>query len=159
MAGAASVKIEVSVDARRLERALRVLSDEDAPFLRVALEESGQELAGASRSRAPGGIAGAVQFAGVKGRSNRLRATVVVKHPAAKAMEFGRQTYYRGFTGRRMKATGSPFKAGRGGQKAQPYIGIVKGNAAIGAVGPGVRLRLERAIAQEWDRIASEGGE
>ncbi|PKN81534.1 MAG: hypothetical protein CVU47_06360 [Chloroflexi bacterium HGW-Chloroflexi-9] len=157
MAGAASVNIQVSVDARRLNRALQVLAEPDAPFLRQALEESGRELASAAASRAPGSIASTVAFAGVKGRANRLRATVVVKHPAAKAREFGRQTFYRSYEDRRMKATGVPFKAGRRGQKAQPFIGIVKGNAAIGAVGPGVRQRLERAVTQEWDRIAAEG--
>lgn len=158
MAGAASIKIELDgKTAGNLNKALRVLAEPDAPHLREALAEGGQLLASATRTRAMGRIAGSVMFAGVKGKAHTLRATVTVKHPGAKPAEFGRQTYYRGFTNRRQKATGTPFKAGRGGQKAQPYVGIVKGDAALGAVGPQVRTILERSIAQEWERIGREG--
>lgn len=154
MAGAASIRIELDgKTAGNLSKALRVLAEPDAPHLREALEEGGQMLAGATRSRAKGRIAGSVQFAGVKGKAHLMRATVVVKHPGAKPAEFGRQTYYRGFTGRRQKATGTPFKAGRGGQKAQPFVGIVKGGAALGAVEPRVRQLLTSAVSKEWDRL------
>lgn len=155
MPGAASIKIEVSPDTAKLQKALRILAEPEAPYLTNAMERAGQTLARASRSHAQGGIASAVQFAGVKGKAWGLRATVTVKHPGAKPMEFGRQTYYRGFTGRRMKATGTPFKAGRGGQKAQPFIGIVQGDAALGVVEDDVRRILADGIAAEWSRIAA----
>lgn len=153
MPGTASIKIEVTKDTLRLQKALRVLAEPEAPYLRNGLDRAGRLLERATESRAKGGIAATVAFAGVKGKSYGLRATVVVKHPGAKAREFGRQTYYRGFTGRRMKATGTAFKAGRGGQKAKPFVGIVKGDQAIGAVQPQVREILADAIAAEWGRI------
>lgn len=40
------------------------------------------------------------------------------------------------------------------GQKPKPYLGVVKGNAAIGAVQDQVREKLETAIRKEWDRLA-----
>ncbi len=153
MPGAASIKIEVSQDTARLQKALRVLAEPEAPYLTNAMDRAGRLLERASESRAKGGIAAKIEFAGVKGKPYGLRATVVVKHPGAKPMEFGRQTYYRGFTDRRMKATGTPFKAGRGGQKADPYIGIVNGDAALGAVGGQVREIIAEGISAEWARI------
>lgn len=155
MPGTASIKIEVGDDTLRLQKALRVLAEPDAPYLRNGLERAGRLLERATESRAPGSIAATVDFAGVKGKPWGMRATVVVKHRGAKAREFGRQTYYRGYTGRRMKATGTPFKAGRGGQKPEPFVGIVKGNAALGAVEGDVREILATAIEAEWSRVGA----
>lgn len=153
MAGAVTWKVEVT-GAGSLQKALRVLAEEDAPFLRDALELGGRDLANAVVRHAPGGMATKTTFAGVKGKANGLRAVVLVKHRGAKAREFGRKFYYRGFTDRRMKATGQRFRAARG-QRAQPIIGIVKGDAAIGAVGAQVRGRLVDAIHLEWSRIGA----
>jgi len=42
------------------------------------------------------------------------------------------------------------------GQAAKPYLGIVHGNAAIGAVGDDVSKLLTQAIRDEWDRITGQ---
>lgn len=142
-----------------LKRALRVLAEPDAPFLRSALEESGQLLRAAAARRAPGRIAAAVRFTGVKGKGAGLRATIDVRHPGARSMEFGREMYYRGFTGRQQKATGRKFRVGPGrGQPARPYLGVIKGNAAIAEVEDRVRQLLAEAFEREWERIAVGGG-
>ena len=152
-----TVKWGIQVEgATALKRALRVLSETDAPFLREALTESGQLLRGAAARRAPGGIANKVDFVGVKGSGGTLRALIQIKHPGGMAMEFGRSLYYRGFTKRRMKATGRRFRASPG-QKARPYLGITKGDAAIGEVGERIKRLILQAIQDEWERIGREG--
>jgi len=152
--GTASVKIEVS-GALQLQKALRILAEPDAPYLRAAMTQGGQLLDRAASSRAKGGIASAVQFAGVSGKANGLRALVKVKHPGAKPMEFGRTKYYRGWTGRKQRS-GTAFRASPG-QRAQPFIGIKQGNAAIGAVGPQIRELFTVAVEREWERIGTGG--
>jgi len=66
-------------------------------------------------------------------------------------MEFGRQYYYRGYKGRAVKS-GQRFKVA-GGQRPQPYVGVINGDHAIGAVKGYARERLTEAINQEWERI------
>lgn len=152
----ATVTIEVT-GANKLRRALKVLGERDAPYLREALTDAGELLASETRRRAPGGIARTVDFTRVTGKGATQRATVVVRHPGAKAMEFGRSTYYRGFTGRRMKLTGTPFRSR--GQRARPYAGVIKGDQAIGAVAARAREAIETAIEREWERIAVRGSD
>lgn len=155
MAGkTATVGITVT-GAKAIQRAFKVLGETDAPFLRHALEQSGGLLTEATHSRAPGGMAATVAFVGVKGKGAVLRATVVVRHAGAKSMEFGRTWYYEGFTGRKMKATGQRVK--RKGQQAKPFVGIIPGGHAIGAVEPKARELIEQAISKEWERIVAEG--
>lgn len=153
MAGGA-VKIGIEVKgAKSLGRALKLLGETDAPFLRQALEEAGELLEGATRGRAPGSMAAKTAFVGVKGKGATLKATVTVRHAGAKAMEFGRLYYYRGYTGRAQKATGRRFRSGKG-QKAQPFVGIMKGGQALGQVEPKARELITTAFEKEWDRIA-----
>lgn len=152
MAGTVKIGIEVS-GAKALGRALRLLGETDPPFLREALDEAGHLLEGATRSRAPGGMARTVDFVGVKGKGATLKATVVVRHAGAKSMEFGRLYYYRGFTGRSQKATGQRFRSGKG-QKARPFVGIMDSGHAMGAVKDDARRLIETAFEKEWDRIA-----
>lgn len=153
MAGGA-VKIGIEVKgAKTLGRALKVLGETDAPFLREALTEAGQLLEAATRGRAPGSMAQKVDFVGVKGKGATLKATVVVRHAGAKSMEFGRVNYYRGFTDRRMKVTGQRFKSSRG-QKPKPFVGIIAGGQALGQVEPKAKELIIGAFAKEWQRIA-----
>ncbi|HXG36523.1 MAG TPA: hypothetical protein VNL15_06115 [Dehalococcoidia bacterium] len=140
---------------KRLKKALRVLGEREAPFLKAALEEGGGLLRGAAAARATGGISSAVQFVGVQGSGGAQKAIIRVKHPGARSMEFGRKMYYRGFRGRQMKATGQRFRANRG-QQARPYMGIIKNDAAIGQVGPQVKQGIEQALEREWERIGRE---
>jgi len=150
----AAVKIGIEVKgAKAIGRALKVLGETDAPFLKKALEESGELLEGATRSRAPGSMAQKVAFTRVTGKGATMRATVVVRHGGAKSMEFGRLYYYRGYTGRSMKATGQRFRSSKG-QKAKPFVGVMKGDQAMGAVKPQVKAKIEAAITKEWERIA-----
>ena len=45
----------------------------------------------------------------------------------------------------------------RPGQVAKPYLGVEKGDAAIGASAERVKAMLMDGIAEEWERIATEG--
>lgn len=144
--------------AGALKKALRVLGETEAPFLKAALDESGKLLEDAAARRAKGGIAGGVSFRGVRGKGGGLRAVVNIKHPGARSMEFGRFNYYRGFRGRDVKTTGHKFHVGPGkGQRPQPFLGIVKGDAAIAEVQQPVTEKLQKAFADEWERIGAEG--
>lgn len=153
VAGTSGVGIEIQ-GIKQLSRALRALGETDAPFLREALDRSGRQLAGAIRRHADGGIADAVEFRGVKGGASALRAALRIKHPGSRSMEFGRVWYYRGYSGRAVKETGSRFRAR--GQKAKPFIGIVRGDAAIGEVGDEIQADLAQAFEDEWERIGAE---
>ena len=149
---ARQVRVDVQVEgATALQKKARLLGEEDMPYLRPALERSGDRLAGAAASRAPGGIGRAVDFGGVSGKAHGLRANVLVKHPAAKATEFGRTTYYEGFTDRQQKKTGRPFRSA--GQRARPFIGIKEGNAAIGSTKDEIRDDIADAVSKEWERL------
>jgi len=153
MAGAATVSIEVH-GVKSLTRVLKALAEDDAPFLRKALEEAGALLEREIESRAPGSMPATVTFRGVTGSAPRLRASIRVKHPGAKSMEFGRSWYYRDFMGRAQKATGQRFRASPG-QRPKPFIGIIKGDAAVGAVRPRLEQIINEAIEAEWHRLGA----
>ena len=42
---------------------------------------------------------------------------------------------------------------GSAGQRPRPYLGVIKGNAALGAVREQVEKKLTDAVRKEWDRI------
>ena len=156
----AAVKWGVEVSGvNRLKRAMKVLGETDAPFLRTALTQGGQVLDQETGARAPGGIAQTVAFVGIKGTGATLRAVVTVKHPGAKAMEFGRTKYYRGYTGKGKgsRKRGTAFKASPG-QKARPYLGVKKYDHAIGASKPRVQKLLTDAINATWESVAGGPG-
>lgn len=174
MGGRATAQWSVQLDgAGTLQKALRVLAEPDAPFLREGLEKAGQVLAGEVGRRAPGGIARTVSFVGVKGNAANLRALISVRHPGARSMEFGRVWYYR-------KASRSSAPAGIGnnrpgskrarssmkrqfkfradpGQRAKPFMGVKDGDGAIGASQERVKAILSDAIEKQWNRITSGG--
>jgi hypothetical protein len=192
-----------------LNKALRVLQEPEAPFLKEALTKSGKLLQHAAMSRAPGGIAQKVDFVGIRGSGGGIRALIKIDHPGGRSMEFGRIWYYRAwgsasgakraanitkFLGYNEKFTGSATdlkrqraaqknlaaigarignnrpgsKRAKGimkrqekfrgspGQRARPYLGVIKGNAAIGAVTDDVTHLLSQAIRDEWDRITGQ---
>ena len=141
--------------ATNLKRALKVLGETDAPFLRQALDDSGRILEHEAVARAPGGIARGVGFAGVKGVGGQLRAVVRIKHPGARSMEFGRVWYYHGYRGRAQKS-GQKFRASPG-QKARPYLGVKDGGQAIAASKSRVVALLNDAFEREWERLGSGG--
>lgn len=147
----------ISIEVRgqqALVRALRLFEDAEAPFLREAMNDAGQLLERAAESRAPGGIANRVEFVGTRGSGPRIRALIKVRHPGAKSMEFGRKKFYRGFVNRRQRSTGQAFQASPG-QRPRPFVGIRRGDHAIGAVRDDVERRLKRAFEQEWNRVAA----
>lgn len=177
MGGRSTASWSVQLEgAGTLQKALRILAEPDAPYLRDGLEKAGHVLAGEVSSRAPGGIARTVSFVGIRGNAANLRAVISVKHPGARPMEFGRVWYYR-----KASRKGAPegignnragSKRGRGsmkkqyryhvaagrGQKARPYMGIVDGGGAIAASAERVRKILSDAIEREWDRVTAGGG-
>lgn len=164
MASKGSATWSVQVEGlARAKRAFRAFGDGDATYVREALDRSGEILANATAARAPGGIAKATRYIGVRGKGLALRAVVNVRHPGARSMEFGRIWYWAspgagnnaiGFR----RAKGS-MKAGRKvrsspGQAARPYVGIISGGA-IAAVAPEVQQILQEAYEREFERIAN----
>lgn len=145
---------KVEIEGRKeLARALKVLQEKELPFLKPALAESGEILSSEGARRA-GKIGAAVKFGGVKGNTvGGVKAVVKVDHPAGKSFEFGRQYYYRGYTGGNQKS-GTKFKAA-GGMRPRPFLGIKhdQGSGAIAASKDRVVDLLSKAIDQEWNRI------
>lgn len=153
---APSLRIELE-GVTELQRALKVLSDPDLPFLRPALERSGQLLA-AEGARRAGKIGGAVDFDGLKGKTvGTVRAVVRVKHPAGTSFEFGRTHYYRGYKGRDQRS-GQKVKVA-GGMKPRPFLGIKyeRASGAIAATREPIEGMLSAAFSAEWDRIGAGG--
>lgn len=149
-AGTSGIRIELDEDSlTRLRRAFRVLGEEQAPFLRDALDEAGRELAAVAASMAPGSIGSRVEYRGIRGKGVAIRAVGVVRHPGARSMEFGRHWYWTGYKGRNMK---SGRKVRRKGQAARPFLGVISGGA-MAVVAPKARQRLLDAIEREWDRM------
>lgn len=148
----ASVRLEVS-GINRLRRAMRALGEKDAPFLRDAVDQISRRTEREVRQRAPGSMAGTVQFAGVRASGVRTYGLIRINHPGAKSMEFGRRQYYFGYKGRAMRS-GTKRVVARG-QRARPFVGVVNQDAAIGAVAPLARQLWEDAIEREWDRLSA----
>lgn len=175
--GAASVRIDVS-GARALQRAMQRLGQTDAPFIREALEDVGGQLAGAIRAFGRPSITRRIEQDAVRARGVGSTLPMAVVHPAAAVFEFGRQWWYRapaqragrrGWDGRiGNNRPGSKRRPGvfkkfgerikyHPGMPARPYVGILDGGHAIGAVQPFARERFLQAFAQEWERLAAEG--
>lgn len=142
-----------------LAAALRVLGETEAPHLVEALTEGGQMLHRAARSRARGGIGAQMEAVGVRGKGGAIRYVIRSRHPGARSMEFGRIWFYRGYTGRNVKS-GTRFKVGAlgsAGQHPRPYLGVVRGDAAIGETSEPIARLLLQAIEAEWERIGAAG--
>lgn len=145
----------------RFKKAIKLLGDGNAPFLRAALNDAGQVADTEVTHFAPGAIASTVVFAGIKGAGANSKAIVAVKHPGARPMEFGRTYYYRGWTGKPrgkgyIKGSGQRFKAARG-QQPRPFIGIKNQDHAVASMAPKVTKLLGDAITQEWERVLGGG--
>ena len=158
MAKAISTGIVVE-GTKQLSKALRVLGEGDAPFIRAALTDAGMLLRSAAAHRTHGGIASAIAFVGVMGKANSLRAVIKIKHPGAKSMEFGRSRYYTGYRGRAVKSGRLVTYAPPRGQRARPYLGVIKGNGAVGEVRERVETMLRAAFEKEWERIGAGSGD
>jgi hypothetical protein len=158
-AGTSGIRIEVdkkSLD--RLQRALEVLGEDKATWLREAWDEVGREFAGAVRQRAPGGIRGTVVYKGLSnsGSVGGIKARGTVTHPGARSMEFGRVWYAQGFkrpAGAKHIVGGSKT-AHSPGQRARPFLGVMDSGGATADVAPLARARLEAAAVAMWARIA-----
>lgn len=157
LSGVSGVRLEVDKKSlNNLQRACKLLGDGEMPFLVNAFERVGREFVEEVRRRAKGGIANRVEFRGVsKGRGNVVARGRVV-HPGSRSMEFGRQYYYFGYTGRRMKS--GRKRQVSPGQIARPYVGIVNGDAATAAVAPRARAIIAEAVSAEWKRAFGDGG-
>jgi hypothetical protein len=166
-AGQAGVRIEVDKRSlQRLDKALRILGEDRATWIRDAWDDVGAHFAAAVRRRAPGSMRPTVEYRGL-GRSGTLggiKASGRVKHPGARSMEFGRGFYWTGYrvVGR---GTRRRFEGGRRvrrtGQRARPFLGVMSdpGNPqhATGDVTPYARERLARAASEMWEHIGRAG--
>lgn len=153
---APTLRVEIE-GVNQLKRALKVLADPDLPFIKPALEDSGELLAREAGRRA-GKIGRAVGFAGLRGGAlGSVRAVVEIKHPAGASFEFGRSHYYTGYTGRNQKS-GQKVKVS-GGMKPRPFLGIKYDTqgGAIEATREEIGEMLTRAFYLEWERIGAEG--
>lgn len=146
---AAKWRVEVK-GVKATKRAFAALSDSDAPFLRPAYQEAGTVSGAAVVGAAPvGGISARVS---VLGKGAKTWAKVKVgKHPALKSFQWGRKKYYRGFTGRAMKATGTPFMSSPGFQ-ARPFVG-----SALDSKAGQVAAILGSAYEHEFARVVGQG--
>ncbi len=133
-----------------LQAVLKAVGEKEAPFLKSAMGDVAKLLEREVATRAPGSMGAKLRSSVFSGKG--LGARLVDSHPGAKSMEFGRTRYYAGFHGHAQKATGHVVK--RPGEKARPFIGIVHGDAAIGAVMPRARELIQTAMVAEFDRLA-----
>lgn len=133
---------------KAMKTRLKALDELDAPEIVSALGQASRLADREVGQRAPGSMAGRVTATPAK----KLGATIVkgvVKHPGAKAMEFGRTTYYTGYHGRDQKA-GSKVK--RPGQRPRPFVGIKTGQQAMGALRAPITQVLLGGIVAVWER-------
>lgn len=135
-----------------MKKRLTALEELDAPEITASLERISRLADGEVGRRAPGSMAAKVSTKPAK----KLGATITtgtVKHPGAKAMEFGRTTYYTGYTGRNQK---SGTKVQRSGQKPRPFVGIKAGDQAMSALREPIAGELTDGIQAVWNRPESD---
>lgn len=131
-----------------MKRKLQVLEEADAPEIAGALSRISRLADNEVSGRAPGSMGGQVQTTAAQKIGNVITKGTV-RHPGAKAMEFGRTTYYTGYRGRNQKS-GSKVK--RAGQKPRPFVGIKTGEQAMGALREPVERELTTAYTAVWNR-------
>src|SRR3990167_1790261 len=115
------LKLMVQLDKRslaRLTRALDLLGEDRATWLRDAWDDVGRHFAGAVRNRAPGSMGGTVVYLGINKSTTigGIKAMGGVRHPGAKSYEFGREKYWTGFKrpgGKHSKYIGGHKEIGR----------------------------------------------
>ena len=150
MAKRASASIQIE-GLTLMKKRLRALEELDSPEITEALARIDRRTAAEVANRAPGSMSGKVTTKPAK----KLGATIEtgrVKHPNARSTEFGRVYYYRGYKGHNQKS-GERFKVGAGhGQKARPFVGIKKKDAAIGALAEPIARELVAGVTATWKR-------
>lgn len=151
MAGSGNVSWGIQLEGvSTLNKALRVLQEDDLPILREALTKSGRLLQSAAASRAPGGIGRSVDFAGIRGTKAGIRALVRIDHPGGRSMEFGRIWYYRAnAAGRSAQIEASlrysPTEARRA--RAERRLSQLASGVRIGNNRPGSKRRKGSMVA------------
>ena len=105
--------------------------------------------------RAPGSMGGKTKFDRMLGRGVYARGVVAVNHPGARSMEFGRKYYWVGYTGRQPR-TGRKVLH-HPGQVARPFVGVIKGDQALGSAGPYVARQIGIGIERAWIALAFGG--
>jgi hypothetical protein len=156
--GAGTFQLKIELDEKsysRLMTALKVIGEEDAPHIRAALWRVGNRFTSEINSRAPRSFRKFNQRGVINARGG-LRFVSAVAHPAARRHEFGRNPRPYGVS-RRQALKNPSLRARAGytykGQSPRPYVGVISGNAASGAVAPYAREQLTQAVSDEWDRI------
>lgn len=146
-----SVAIQLS-GLNAIKKNLRALEEMKAPEITTALGRISELAEREVKSSAPSSMAGRVSTRPGKQLGPTLTFGVV-KHPGAKAMEFGRTTYYEGYQGRNQK---SGRKVKRPGQKPKPFVGIKTGKQAMGRLEGPIRDELGSAVLAVWNRPGSD---
>ncbi|MBM3940438.1 MAG: hypothetical protein FJ318_06045 [SAR202 cluster bacterium] len=158
---AAGAAISIEIDEKsfeRMRRVFKILAADDLPRLKSAMENVGERFASEVRTRAPGGIAGTVKDRGVRrSRAGQFHTLGVVAHPGARSMEFGRKWYWVGYTRPGKRFVGGRKTIHRPGQASRPYVGVIDGDQATGAVAGWARARITSAIQNTWTDITAAG--
>lgn len=157
--GAASLRVEIP-NVRRLQSAFRALAEADAPFIDEALKQgAADDFIPAIKRHAPGAIGREVRHGRVLGSPPGRRISIIVEHPGSKPMEFGRSFYWSGYTVAGGRISGGRKTRHTPGQRPRPFVGVVKGDAAVGEVGTALQKRFSDAIEAEFLRLANMPGE
>lgn len=138
----------------RLKKMMRVLSEPDAPFIKDALKRVARQVIADAQGYAKGHYKGGFVFGGIKRSGANVRALVRNTEAGATSFEFGREVYYRGYTGRKMRS-GQRFHSPKGGQKMEPMLGVIHGDAAIGKNQAFFEQEMQQAVNAEWERLAA----
>lgn len=151
LGGSGLVSIEAP-DFAVLQRAMRLLGDNEMPYLVPAMDESGQVMTANIRGFMPASFK--IKFFGVKVTRANLRARGRVTHKAARVREFGKTRFNYGYTRPGTgKIVGGSIRKITPGIAPRPMVGIIAGDAATAASRPRVRALLEKGIQDELNRI------
>ena len=156
-AGKSSAGVEV-LGLKELRSAFKLIESvqgEVAGEFEQGMWEATQYVAGEVRKRAPGSMSARVKAYRLSGKGVRARGRVEVEHPGSRPMEFGRKFYYVGYTGRNVrsgiKVLHSP------GQIARPFVGIIKGDQALGASKEPAASRIAKGIERAFEKLSAAG--
>jgi hypothetical protein len=162
MAKNAVVGIEISGMAK-LRGLVKAAGDAQHPEWQAGARRATDEFRGLVASRAPGSMGGKTA---VKRSATLLGPTVGAvgtKHPGAKVVEFGRGAlvirprrarvlWWRG-------AAHPVASVSQAKRAARPFYGIVRGDAATGAMRPRLETILAAAIERVWGSAGPDGSD
>lgn len=135
---------------------LRAMNVQSVPIIDEALTDIGNVLAIGMDAVKPH-ASFKVGKPKILGKPHSRRVSVAIAHPGARSAEFGRKWYWRGYTGRNMKA-GYKFQPASGGQKARPYLGVISGASVAQSIRPFAETKLVDAYIRQFEASHAAAG-